>query len=52
MFCKTTSRRAPAAAADDHAFFGHVDGRFIVVIYEEVDEDTVVPVTAYEMPEP
>ena len=33
--------------------FGHVpDGRHIVVIYEEVDSDTVIPVTAYEVPEP
>ena len=33
--------------------FGHVlDGRHIVVIYEEVDADTVIPVTAYEVPEP
>ena len=26
------------------------DGRHIVVIYEEADDDTVVPVTAYEVP--
>jgi uncharacterized DUF497 family protein len=33
--------------------YGHVgDGRHIVVIYEEVDDDTVIPVTAYEVPEP
>ena len=33
--------------------FGHTpDGRYIVVIYEQVDEDTVIPVTAYEVPEP
>ena len=32
--------------------FGHTpDGRYIVVIYEEDDVDTVVPVTAYEVPE-
>ena len=32
--------------------YGHVpDGRHIVVIYEEVDDDTVGPVTAYEVPE-
>lgn len=32
--------------------FGHApDGRYIVVIYE-VDDDTVIPVTAYEVPEP
>ncbi len=28
------------------------DGRFIVVVYEEVDDETVLPVTAYEVPEP
>jgi hypothetical protein len=33
--------------------FGHIpDGRYIVVIYEEVDANTVIPVTAYEVPEP
>ena len=33
--------------------FGHVaDGRYIVVVYEEVDDDTVLPVTAYQVPEP
>ncbi len=33
--------------------FGHTpDGRYIIVIYEEVDDDTVLPVTAYEIPEP
>lgn len=33
--------------------FGHApDGRHIVVIYEEVDDETVIPVTAYEVPEP
>lgn len=28
------------------------DGRYIVVIYEEIDDGTVLPVTAYEVPEP
>jgi hypothetical protein len=33
--------------------YGHVpDGRYIVVVYEEIDADTVIPVTAYEVPEP
>ena len=32
--------------------YGHApDGRHIVVIYEEADADTVVPITAYEVPE-
>jgi uncharacterized DUF497 family protein len=32
--------------------YGHLpDGRHIVVIYEEIDDDTVIPVTAYEAPQ-
>lgn len=27
------------------------DDRFIIEIYEEVDEDTIFPVTAYDVPE-
>jgi hypothetical protein len=33
--------------------FGHTpDGTFIIVVYELIDEDTIHPVTAYEVPEP
>ena len=33
--------------------FGYTeDGRYIIVIYDEIDEDTVYPVTAYEVLEP
>ncbi len=33
--------------------FGYTpDDRYIVVIYEEMDDDTVIPVTAYEVREP
>jgi uncharacterized DUF497 family protein len=28
------------------------DGRYIIVIYDEIDEDTIRPVTAYEVEEP
>jgi uncharacterized DUF497 family protein len=28
------------------------DGRYVIVVYEAVDEDTVYPVTSYEVPEP
>jgi uncharacterized DUF497 family protein len=32
--------------------FGYTpDDRFIIVIYEEVDEQTIFPVTAYDVPE-
>lgn len=28
------------------------DGRYIMVVYEELDETTILPVTAYEVSEP
>jgi hypothetical protein len=28
------------------------DGRYVMAVYEELDEVTVLPVTAYEAPEP
>jgi uncharacterized DUF497 family protein len=31
--------------------FGYtLDGDYIIVIYDELDEDTIYPVTAYEVP--
>jgi hypothetical protein len=33
--------------------FGHTpDGRYIIVVYDELDDDTIMPATAYEVPEP
>jgi hypothetical protein len=33
--------------------FGYApDGRYIIVVYEQIDADTIYPVTAYEVPEP
>jgi uncharacterized DUF497 family protein len=33
--------------------FGYTpDGRYIIVVYDELDADTIVPATAYEVPEP
>ena len=33
--------------------FGYTeDDLYIVVIFEEIDDDTIYPVTAYEVPEP
>ena len=33
--------------------FGYTpDGVYILVVYEQIDEDTVYPVTAYEVEEP
>ena len=33
--------------------FGYTpDGEYIIVVFEWIDADTVLPVTAYEVPEP
>ncbi len=35
------------------AVWGHIpDGRYIMAVYEELDAITILPVTAYEVPEP
>ena len=35
------------------AAFGYTrDGRFIIAVFEYLDETTLLPVTAYEVPEP
>jgi hypothetical protein len=28
------------------------DGRYVMAVFEEIDEVTILPVTAYEVPEP
>ena len=33
--------------------FGYTpDDRYIIVVFEEIDGDTIIPWTAYEVPEP
>jgi uncharacterized DUF497 family protein len=33
--------------------FGYTeDGRYIIVIYDQLDDDTIYPITAYDVPEP
>lgn len=29
-----------------------MDGRYVIAVYEQIDEITVIPITAYEVPEP
>ncbi len=34
-----------------HVVFGDTDaGRHLMIVYDEIDEDTVYPVTAYDVP--
>lgn len=45
-------RRAISQSSRRACVFGFVpDGRYIIVVFEE-DGDIVIPVTAYEIPEP
>ena len=30
----------------------HAERRYIIVVFEWIDDDTILPVTAYEVPEP
>jgi uncharacterized DUF497 family protein len=40
-------------SSDFPAVWGYVpDGRFIIVAFEEIDDDTIRVITAYEVPEP
>lgn len=45
--------KSVSASSGCPCVFGHTtDDRYIVVIYEEVNEDTIIPITAYEVPQP
>jgi uncharacterized DUF497 family protein len=40
-------------SSDRPCLFGHTpEGRYVIVVYEVVDTDTIIPVTAYEVEEP
>jgi len=47
-FSKGFSRSSGLPAAWGYT----ADGRYIMAVYEELDEVTLLPVTAYEVPEP
>ena len=47
-YSKGWSRSSGLPAAWGHAS----DGRYIMAVYEELDPLTILPVTAYEVPEP
>jgi uncharacterized DUF497 family protein len=50
---KNPSAEGTSKATGLPAVWGHTpDGRFIIVVYEEVADDTVRVITAYEVPEP
>src|SRR5262245_38905756 len=47
------SSRSISATSGSPCVFGFTaDGVYIIVVFEEVDDDTVYPITAYEVREP
>jgi hypothetical protein len=46
-------RTGKSRSSGDPAAWGYTpDGRYIIAVYQKIDFATVVPVTAYEVPEP
>lgn len=47
------TRRGNSRSSGLPASWGYTeDGRYIIAVYEEIDDMTILPVTAYEVPEP
>jgi hypothetical protein len=46
-------RIGKSRSSDDPIAWGYTeDGRYIIAVYQKIDFGTVMPVTAYEVPEP
>ena len=47
------TEESTSRSTDRGCCFGYTSGGdYIIVIYDQVDDDTIYPVTAYEVPEP
>ncbi|MEX2318169.1 MAG: DUF4258 domain-containing protein [Pirellulales bacterium] len=50
---KHASKEVVSKASGRSCVFGYTpDDEYIIVVFEWLDEDTILPVTAYEVPEP
>lgn len=46
-------RQGTSRSSGQPCVFGYTpDGAYIIVVYEVIDDETIYPVTAYELPEP
>jgi uncharacterized DUF497 family protein len=46
-------RKGKSRSSGRRAAWGYTrDGRYVIAVYEEIDELVLLPVTAYEVPEP
>ena len=50
---ENSKTESESRSSDRPCLFGYTpDGIYIIVIYEQIDADTIYPVTAYEVREP
>lgn len=52
VLCKPYSKGLSRSSGLPAVWGYKPDGRYIMAVYEELDETTILPVTAYEVPEP
>ncbi len=52
VFCNPRSKGVSRSSGLPAVWGYTQDGRYIMAIYEPLDEVTILPVTAYEVPEP
>lgn len=52
VVCKPVSRGVSRSTGLPAVWGYTPDGRYIIAVYEELDQVTILPVTAYEVPEP
>ncbi len=52
MLGNPTAKDASHSSGLPCAFGYTPDGTYVIVVYESIDQDTIYPVTAYEVPEP
>ncbi|MCE9553793.1 MAG: hypothetical protein K8T91_10530 [Planctomycetes bacterium] len=52
VVCRPKSKGISRSSNLPSAWGWTIDGRYIMVVYEELDEITILPVTAFEVPEP
>ena len=52
VVCNATSRGRSRLSGLPVSWGYTADGRYVMAVYEELDDLTLLPVTAYEVPEP
>lgn len=52
VFCNPSSKGYSRSSGLPAVWGNTQDGRYVMAVYEELDDMTLLPVTAYEVPEP